>query len=75
LTQKLTEYLPPADEGNLEYYRIVIKAWPEYDKCRAVEINLKLQKKNDFPLALKTNVGPSNNTLRPNYQGWAGNGW
>lgn len=56
LPKKMTEYLPPADEGNLEYYRVVIKAWPEYDKYRDVESNLKLHKKTDFPLAYNTNV-------------------
>lgn len=54
LPKKLTEYLPPADDQKLEYYRIVIKAWPEYDKYRDVESNLKLHKKSDFPLAYHT---------------------
>ncbi len=56
LPKNLTEYLPGPDADNLEYYRVVVKAWPEYDKYRNVESNLKLNKKADFPLAYKTDL-------------------
>lgn len=51
LPQNLTDYLPGPDAGNLEYYRVVIKAWPDYDNYKVAESNLKLSKKADFPLA------------------------
>ncbi|MCU0404743.1 MAG: hypothetical protein MUE99_09370, partial [Chitinophagaceae bacterium] len=50
LPKKVTEYLPGPDADGLEYYRVVVKAWPDYDKYRDVESNLKLNKKADFPL-------------------------
>jgi len=58
LPKKLADYLPASDADNLEYYRIVIKAWPDYDKYRNVESNLKLNKKSQFPLAFNTNTIP-----------------
>lgn len=55
LPQKLTEYLPGPESNDVEYYRVVVKAWPEYDQYRDVESNLKLNKKADFPLAYDKN--------------------
>lgn len=56
LPRKLTEYLPAANADDLEYYRVVVKAWPDYDQYRDVESNLKLNKKADFPLTYDRNV-------------------
>jgi hypothetical protein len=56
LPKKLTEYLPGPESDDVEYYRVVVKAWPDYDQYRDVESNLKLNKKADFPLAYDKNV-------------------
>lgn len=56
LPKKLSEYLPGPESDDVEYYRVVVKAWPEYDQYRDVESNLKLNKKADFPLAYDKNV-------------------
>lgn len=54
LPQNLTDYLPAPDQSDLEYYRIVVKAWPDYDNYKVGESNLKLQKKADFAQAYQT---------------------